>query len=115
MKNKDHHISNDNKNIVYVINNVPTRRRQITKKKQATNTSNYSLPPEQGFRAPDNRFLNSSNLNTEIQRNRLENLMNPKLRGKENEIDLEKELAKFFAKKNNTIKKLKSEILFTLK
>jgi hypothetical protein len=86
MKNKDHHISNDNKNIVYVINNVPTRRRQITKKKQATNTSNYSLPPEQGFRAPDNRFLNSSNLNTEIQRNQLENLMNPKLRGKENEI-----------------------------
>ena len=86
MKNKNHQISNDNKNIVYVINNIPTRR-TTTKKKQATRTSNYTPPPEQGFRAPDNRFLNSSNLNTEIQRNRLENLMNPKLRGKENEIE----------------------------
>ena len=86
MKAKNHQISNNNKNIVYVINNVPTQKRRTTRKIQASKSMNNSLPPEQGYRPPDNRFLNSSNLNTEMQRTQLD-LLNPKLRGKESEIE----------------------------
>ena len=86
MKAKNHQISNNNKNIVYVINNVPTQKRRTTRKIQASKSMNNSLPPEQGYRAPDNRFLNSSNLNTEMQRTQLD-LINPRLRGKESEIE----------------------------
>lgn len=88
MTNKNHQISNNNKNVVYVINNIPTQQRSKSKKKKIPiNITPNSLPPEQGFRAPDNRFLNSSNLNTEIQRSQLDNLINPKLRGKASEIE----------------------------
>ena len=86
MKAKNHQISNNNKNIVYVINNTSIKRKSKSKKTQASKTMNYSLPPEQAYRAPDNRFLNSSNLNTEMQRTQLD-LLNPKLRGKESEIE----------------------------
>ena len=86
MKGKIHQISNNNKNIVYVINNTSIKRKSKSNKTQASKTMNYSLPPEQAYRAPDNRFLNSSNLNTEMQRTQLD-LLNPKLRGKESEIE----------------------------
>ena len=86
MKAKNHQISNNNKNIVYVINNTSIKRKSKSKKTQASKAMNYSLPPEQAYTAPDNRFLNSSNLNTEMQRTQL-NLLNPKLRGKESEIE----------------------------
>jgi hypothetical protein len=86
MKAKNHQISNNNKNIVYVINNTSIKRKSKSKKIRASKTMNYSLPPEQAYRSPDNRFLNSSNLNTEMQRTQLD-LMNPKLRGRESEIE----------------------------
>ena len=78
MKAKNHQISNNNKNIVYVINNTSIKRKSKSKKMKAPKPMNYSLPPEQAYRAPDNRFLNSSNLNTEMQRTQLD-LINPKL------------------------------------
>jgi hypothetical protein len=86
MKEKVPQISNNNKNIVYVINNTSIKRKSKSKKIRASKTMNYSLPPEQAYRSPDNRFLNSSNLNTEMQRTQLD-LMNPKLRGRESEIE----------------------------
>lgn len=90
MKVKNHQISNNNKNIVYVINNVPTprrRRRQLKKKSSDSSTNDdYSPPPEQSYRAPDNRFKNTSNLNTEVQRAQLNNLMGLKEKAYEEQL-----------------------------
>lgn len=79
-----------NQQVVYVINNTP-RRRTYTRKKPSTNPSeqggdtqnnNPNGPqPSPGsgggsFQLPDNRFLNSSNLANEIQRERLRQIEN---------------------------------------
>ena len=115
MKAKNHQISNTNKNIVYVINNVPTQKRRTTRKIQASKSMNNSLPPEQGYRPPDNRFLNSSNLNTEMQRTQLD-LLNPKLRGKESEIEQRIfNIQNSLKDENETIKKNLCKIWIKLK
>jgi hypothetical protein len=79
------HISNNNKNIVYVINNNPPRRRRQNKRKSSMNDTTQGHPTEanadsNSITLPDNRFLNSSNLGTEIQRANLKLIDNPQLR-----------------------------------
>jgi len=90
MKLKDKsHISNNNKNVVYVINNNLPKKRKRTKPKPTMNNSTQGNPTEansetksesNSVRLPDNRFLNSSNLGTEIQRANLNLIENPQLR-----------------------------------
>ena len=88
LKSKSH-ISNNNKNIVYVINNNPPIRRRQNKRKSTMNDTTQGNPSEanseiksenNSIRLPDNRFLNSSNLGTEIQRANLKLMDNPQLR-----------------------------------
>ena len=96
MKIKNHQISN--KNIVYVINNnTPTKKRKYKRKNKDNTTempsssnksssnhmSGYGGIPSNNYALNDNRFLSSSNLNTEIQRTQLEQLNNPQLRLKD--------------------------------
>ena len=74
-------ISNDNKNVVYVINNNPPRRRRTyTKKASTSEASSGGSTGEAPINLPDNRFLNSSSLGTEIQRANLNLIENPQLR-----------------------------------
>jgi hypothetical protein len=78
------HISNNNKNVVYVINNNPPRRRRQNKSKSTVDSTVPDNPTQQssggGISLPDNRFLNSSSLGTEIQRANLNLIENPQLR-----------------------------------
>jgi hypothetical protein len=66
-------------NVVYVINNTPSTKKRQYKKKTSINNSQQDTPTQQ---LSDNRFLNSSNLGTEIQRANLNLIENatPQLR-----------------------------------
>ena len=92
-------ISNNNKNVVYVINNNLPKKRKRNKPKPTMNNSTKGNPTEptsqqqnqtqsSSITLPDNRFLNSSNLGTEIQRANLKLIDNPQLRMNEPNIPL---------------------------
>ena len=68
-------ISNNNKNVVYVINNNLPKKRKRNKPKPTMNNSTKGNPTEptsqqqtqsSSITLPDNRFLNSSNLSLKI-------------------------------------------------